>query len=224
MNVLSASRLHRASKCPASMALPWVESTSPDSERGTLVHRFLEVCALRGREAALAEMPGSVRDLCESIDLTQMPIGRGFEPEVKFAFDLATGKARRLASQGARDYSAASETEVVGTADVVGVFDGEVYVADYKVGFGHDAYTPAVERNAQLKFLVLAACRESGVESARAQILHIRDSGDVWVEQARWDVFDLVGAEQPPGVELKLLADYFSERGPGGGLSSDYFG
>jgi len=39
-----------------------------------------------------------------------------------------------------------------------------------------------------------------------------------------WDVFDLCGADQPPGVELKLLADYFSERGPGGGLSSDYYG
>lgn len=39
-----------------------------------------------------------------------------------------------------------------------------------------------------------------------------------------WDVFDLFGTDQPPGVELNLLADYFSDRGPGGGLSSTYSG
>lgn len=39
-----------------------------------------------------------------------------------------------------------------------------------------------------------------------------------------WDPFDLFGIEQPQGVELNLLADYFSERGPGGGLSGSYGG
>lgn len=39
-----------------------------------------------------------------------------------------------------------------------------------------------------------------------------------------WDVFDLFGADQPPGVQLNLLADYFSKRGPGGGLDGAYFG
>ncbi len=39
-----------------------------------------------------------------------------------------------------------------------------------------------------------------------------------------WDPFDLFGIEQPPGVNLNLLADYYSERGPGGGLSGNYNG
>jgi len=39
-----------------------------------------------------------------------------------------------------------------------------------------------------------------------------------------WDPFDLFGIEEPPGLSLNLLADYYSDRGPGGGLSGNYFG
>ncbi len=37
-----------------------------------------------------------------------------------------------------------------------------------------------------------------------------------------WDLFSLIGAEEPPGTKLNLDLNYFSRRGPSAGLSGNY--
>lgn len=37
-----------------------------------------------------------------------------------------------------------------------------------------------------------------------------------------WDMFSLIGSEEPPGTKLNLDLNYFSQRGPSGGLSGNY--
>lgn len=48
-------------------------------------------------------------------------------------------------------------------------------------------------------------------------------SGDFGVEfQSRWELFNLLGLEKPPGFDSTLRLDYFSERGPAAGVDIDY--
>jgi lipopolysaccharide assembly outer membrane protein LptD (OstA) len=42
--------------------------------------------------------------------------------------------------------------------------------------------------------------------------------------KTRWDLFQLLGREEPKGTKTDLLLDYQSKRGPGFGLESDYKG
>lgn len=50
------------------------------------------------------------------------------------------------------------------------------------------------------------------------------DSDRVFGVQLRtsWDLFSLIGAEEPPGTKLNLDFNYFSQRGPSVGLSGNY--
>lgn len=48
-------------------------------------------------------------------------------------------------------------------------------------------------------------------------------SGDFGYElEADWYLFNLLGAQAPPGFDATLQTDYFSDRGPGIGIDSDY--
>jgi len=40
--------------------------------------------------------------------------------------------------------------------------------------------------------------------------------------QTDWDVFSLIGQRPPPGIHANLTLDYFTKRGPQGGVASDY--
>lgn len=191
MTRLSASKLEQALACPASLALPQVRSTNAAASKGTAVHAFLCACNRVGREAALAEVPGEYMAVCEAIDVESLPLGsESFAAEVSFALDIVTGKARELGRDTDRDYSAVSESEIPGTADVVGLSaDGSsAYVLDWKTGYG--AVTPAA-RNAQLAFLALAACRTYGCSEATVEIVRLQEHGKPWHDRARLDAFAL---------------------------------
>ena len=42
--------------------------------------------------------------------------------------------------------------------------------------------------------------------------------------RTQWDLYGLLGSEEPPGLQLNLLADYYSKRGGAGGLLGNYSG
>jgi hypothetical protein len=97
---LTASQLDRAMACPASIALPAVSlAPSPESDRGTEIHRFLETAITHGREAALAEVPDDApwRATCEGIDLDLLTAeAERVECEVRFAYRPLADTARQL--------------------------------------------------------------------------------------------------------------------------------
>lgn len=202
----TASALQRVAECPASAVLPQVGSSSEDSARGNVIHKFLEDAANMGREKALALVPSQYRDVCEVIDFERLlPLGT-FAAEVTFAYDSATLTAREVGRGLARDYSAVIPTEVAGTADVVAIAGDAVLVWDYKTG--HGALPPA-EKNWQLRALALMACRAYGKQRAQVEVVRIDESGGVWFDSATFDAFDLDAIE---GELQTLLAVVIAER------------
>lgn len=104
---LSASGLWRAELCPASAALPGVDTTHADALAGTEAHSAHE-----------AECPPD--ELAE----------------VAYAYNPETGKARLLGQGLRRDYPVDWNTEIPGTADRV-VHISPPVVRDYKSGHAY---------------------------------------------------------------------------------------
>lgn len=199
----SASQLERLARCPASAALPQVQTTTEYSSRGSVVHRYLELARSAGRESALDAIGAEVGEddatyeLCAAIDLEALPEGV-FAAEVAFAVDAATGQARELGRGVDRDYSDMRPFEIPGTADAVAVSMDAVFVPDWKTGWS-EVQPPS--RNRQLRFLALAAARTYDRDHALVEVVRIREDGSVYRQRAELDSFDL----QLVAAELREL-------------------
>lgn len=195
----SSSQLERLAACAASGALPQIRSVSPWSERGRVVHRFLEQVRTLGREAALVDVDDEHRPLCEAIDLDALPKGT-WTAELALAWNVYTGEVRQLGAGGDRDdaYSTVDPlTEIPGTLDGCGLSVSEVFVPDWKTGWSPVA-PPA--KNKQLRFNALLAAREYGRHSAVIELVRIREDGKVIRQRAELDAFELVVVEQEARV------------------------
>lgn len=173
---LTASAMSRAMMCAASCALPQVREEREDATRGTALHEYLANVSTMGL-AALALVPEEYRADCEALDLERLPVGAGqWAAEVALAFHVPSGTARELGLGLARDYTAARDGEVCGTADVVGLTEDAAAVVDFKSGWsdlGEAASLP------QLRFLALAAARAYGKSKALVAIAPL-DRGASW--------------------------------------------
>lgn len=182
--------------CPASQVLPVVDTAWGAGDKGTERHALL-AAAITNSETHGAST--EALDWLEALDSeTLLPI-MGAAPELAYGYTPSTGVARLIGSNVGRAYNAAPG-EFAGSADYVLVAEGLVTVVDLKTGMG-DVPHPA--RNAQLRFLALAAARWHGVESARVGILHAPDGRTPWWSWATLDAFEL----EAIAVELKTLAE-----------------
>jgi hypothetical protein len=182
--VITASALERIAACPASAALPQVNSTSRHADRGTAIHDFLATAKRLGRDKALAAVPeGEWRDVCEAIDLDALPVV--LMPEAAFVYDTVAGKARFLGSGLNRNYGPVAPHEIAGTADVVGIDGTRGYVADYFTGFAE------MRKDAQLRFLALCLSLVHGLDEVVTEAIRIRPDGSPWVERKTLDALDL---------------------------------
>lgn len=169
---LSGSGIARAIACPAAYALPAVGSVaSTDAARGSEVHAFLErIVDGESADVALEQVSDpAARALCRLIDLRHVPVGA--ESEVAFAYDPATGRARRTKTEQHREY-AVGEHEIPGTCDVV---HGDL-VLDWKTSrwdFDVESARP------QLEFYALCLARSAGLATVRYRIAVISDDGAV---------------------------------------------
>lgn len=184
--MMSASQIERIKHCPASAGLPQVRETTAAATRGTAVHKFLQDVAAADRDTALENVPAEHLALCESIDLDRLPVE--LAPEVALAYNVETGTGRELGRSIDRHYIGLDDAEIPGTADVVGVDAGVVFVGDWKTGWSE---VPRAADNLQLRLLALAAARTYGCESAIVEVIRIRDNGASWRDRAELDVFDL---------------------------------
>ncbi len=191
MIAASSSQLERLAACPASGALPQVRSVTPWSERGRVVHRYLEQVRTVGSEAALVEVPDEYRALCEAIDLEALPKGT-WAAEVALAFNVETGEVRELGRGGEREDLYADVdplVEIPGVLDGVGVSFDAVFVPDWKTGW---APVAPPERNHQLRFNALLAARAFDRHQAVVELVRIREDGSVHRQRAELDAFELV--------------------------------
>lgn len=183
--MLSASGIARAAACPASCALPCVQSPqSTHASAGSAVHAYLEALQSLPREQALAAVPEEHQVWCSAIPLDSIPRG---VPEVALAYDVRTGRARRLDTT-ARDYTVAS-SEIAGTCDlyVAPTATSPARVIDWKTGTW--AQRDPEAHRPQLALYALGLARLHALDEIDAEVVSIGDDGSVSVV-ARWS-FDL---------------------------------
>lgn len=153
---------------------------------------------------AAAELPPSeaqrLRDVAHIVveRIAGYPAVQFRAAELCIAVDLETGEARELPQAFHRDYSAARESEVVGTLDLVEVDeDGLLIVSDYKTG-RDQAQTLVAATDPQLRTYAWLAAKLFGFDHVYAEFRHASVDG-IRAEShdiAKFDAFELDLIEQ----------------------------
>lgn len=154
---LTASNLWRAAECPASVTLPWARKEYADAARGQKEHARLEA----------NPPPGSI-------------------PEVAFAFNVLSGRAREVGRSIGREYGELAEGEIPGTTDLITPEQDHLLVTDFKTGAGFRVKHPT--ENLQLQHNAICAMAVYGKPRAILQIIFTR-TGEVL--DAELDIFDV---------------------------------
>jgi hypothetical protein len=144
----------------------------------------------------------------EWIDFALAKTGNGARAEVPLAWDLSTDKARTLPSNGQRDYTQATPTELCGTADIILLTpDGTLHIYDWKTGndlsYARD----------QLRTLAVLGVKRYRAKRCVIAALKVDENGVEEVGREELDAFDVeVIAE---GLRQYLSAIPTSEPNPG---------
>lgn len=188
----TASGLTRALACPTSCVLPQVTApSSPWAESGRAIHAYVESVVRGGTPAEAAQrVPAELRDTALALDTDNWPVDlqAGWKPETAVLYDMDADAAEIL-DAAARSYGHRGRNAVVGTADLVRVHDGVVYVIDVKTGRG---WLPRPSESGQLRALALAFSRVYGVDSA--EVGHLRvdtNDGRAWLDLDALDALEL---------------------------------
>lgn len=197
---ITASGLERVEACPASASLPAVFSTTDASERGTVIHRFLENI-LRGRHPKLcvAQTPARYREIVSRIDVARV---RGqfdtenatVDVEPAYSFNIFSGEVRHLGSGIGRAYPEPKSGDIFGTTDVAGVswWDGVDVVVDWKAGFDE---VPPPEENLQIGFAAFARATLRRKTEVEGRVGYVRPSGAIDYVPHVFNSFELHGIE-----------------------------
>lgn len=142
---LSPSAAHRWVHCPGSIL---AEAPYPDHENkfmleGTQGHELLENCILQGKDASELAEDCHKPDMVEAVQYT-LDIVRSWEALPGF---------REIRAESRVSCEELLDAPVWGTADIVGVFDDHIKIADFKGGQGHQV---EAVNNEQLEIYVLA--------------------------------------------------------------------
>lgn len=194
----TGSKLDCVGRCPTAAALPQIESFPEDDgknprAKGTGVHRFLELAAEVGRDAALEQVDEEWRPLCAEIQMERLTRQLACSTEVALAYNWRADTARRLFPIERRAYEIDESCEVAMRLDLVGVSDDAVYIGDWK---GPHAWLPRPQDSYQLGTGAVAAARLFGRSRAVLEYIRIRDDGKPLKFDAELDVFGLEAAAE----------------------------
>lgn len=178
MHRVTASKLQLAEQCKYWITLDWTDEPGPGAIKGTRRHSLIE-SYLRG-EQPNCDDPWF--DTFCKYARKNLPEGE-YCIEQPFAFDGETVVV--LPNNGEhRDYSAAPEGSLVGTADLCILTPDRVHIKDWKSGHT-SAGDPA--ESLQLGFPAYCACKATGRRSATVSYNYLGDKR-VTVRQADLDV------------------------------------
>ena len=188
----SGSAVERFLQCRASIALPHAYHESIYTERGTVIHAFLEACSTMSYEAALDTVPDEYRDACAELDLTGIDAQLSLAAEVAIAYDVERDTARELGRGKGRCYDSVTESEIPLTVDVLGerqVMAGKRgLIVDWKSGW---TTRRSIESVVQLDMGALAASRCYGWSLAEVQLIHVHEDFAPWVQRrvlSSWEI------------------------------------
>jgi tetrahydromethanopterin S-methyltransferase subunit G len=196
---VTASAVERALACPASTVLARVDRTTAYAERGHGKHAYIRA-VLTGTpvETAIAATDEEDRATCKAIDWDKLCGDLDeIEAEAAFAIDVVARTARRLGHNIGRDYAGAAsrlgqplgESEVPGSADIVGRSrrTGRLTVIDTKSGY-QDVTPPG--DNGQGRFFAAALHLLTG-EDVDFRIAKLKPTGRVWNDEATFTAWDV---------------------------------
>lgn len=186
--VTSGSAIERAMNCIASVALPHADHTSVDSDRGTVLHEFLEDIPKVGLERALTGVPAEWREACEALNLEGLDhvlAGGGGGAEIALAFDCESGAVRELGRGRGRAYGDVRPSEIPATLDVVriAIVGGRRIglVIDWKTGWTMRG--KKVSGNWQLDFGALLVMRAFECDEVNVQLIHVGELVKPWTSR-----------------------------------------
>lgn len=173
--------------------LPPEAPTSDEATRGTAFGALAEAWINR------TDAPGPVTLPAEEAALLERMWGHaaawlqehrraGWRAEVAFWWDPATDTGGELPRGEHRDYSAAPNGSLCGTADLVWMADDVVVIADWKT---RAPGSPNPDADDQLDGLALAAARAYGCDSARVITLEVTADRGVEPWTRELDALDL---------------------------------
>lgn len=204
--IFSGSSAGRVVACPASAALPRVESSGEAAETGRAIHAFIDRRLMgMGEARALDTVPEEHRERCRHIDLAGLTAGLSvYRPEVAFGLDLERLEARELGRLAQHRAYPVEENEVGLTVDLFGITDGDMpLVLDWKTGQEVDA----VEANPQMLTAAAAVALVHNVPEVEARIVYIREDGSHWVDGCVFDGLTIdAWLESLKGAHAAVLA------------------
>jgi len=197
----TASSLYRADRCPPSQAFPCVRIDSQVAMAGSAGHKFLELVPSIGEELASEEIPENLSELCDQIDLSQIPLGEHFLQEAAWRYNVKTGVVEALGCGNNRRYPEDLDNEwICGTIDSMTLHnpDNQIEIWDYKFEC-FDNHTPPPAENLQLLFSALCATRYTMKNDAQIGLIHISAvDGSIWKESTT------VGPVELGAFDMKL--------------------
>jgi hypothetical protein len=187
----SASRVPLVMVCDGPLALPTVGNVAAASDRGTVIHRYLEELVRYGKPAAFGNVPEEHADECGRIDTKEIEyLAADALPEHAMAWSPSKDTARSLGTKD-RDYSGCVGDEIAGTTDLLvekGPLSDVLRVIDYKTG---RIDVPPPEDNWQMRTLAVMASRVCGVDRVQVEVWKLREDGGWWIKKHVFDSFDL---------------------------------
>ncbi len=204
---VTMSSLPRVMACAASAVLPATRETreTPWATRGSVLHAYLRDVSTMSREDALARVPYEHLEACEALELDTLPLDpEAYAAEVALAYDWRTGRGREInRGTDSREYGA-SETEVAGRTDVVGLTESDVVkILDYKSGY---RYLGRPDESWQLIGYALAARAAYGRREAEVSFIRLPENGTPYVMTQRLGFLDLELAAKRLHEQGELIA------------------
>jgi len=187
----SGSAIERAKRCALSVALPHANHQTEWTERGTVLHEFLEAVVNFDRETALAAMPDEYREACENLNLEGLDAQLSLGAEIAFAYNLETDTCRELGRGVGRAYDTVGIDEVPCTLDVVGVRKisdiTRGFYADWKSGWR----ARKIAGNDQIAFGALCISRAYDCDVVDGQLIHVHEDLPPYVQRIVYERWEL---------------------------------
>ena len=130
-------------------------------------------------------LPGDLPELEEMHPENAAEMFSSVRAEKAFAWNYRTGEVIELGEDIGRDYRL-EPYELAGTADIVGIRNGALLIADWKTG----REAPPAKDNAQLMFLAMCANKLADFDEIELCIGHVVD-GKIWPDYDTVTRFDL---------------------------------
>lgn len=210
----SGSAIERALICGSSVALPHAYHESGYTERGTVIHAFLEACSKIGRDDALAQVDPEWREACAELNLDGLHVQLSLAAEVAFAYNVETDTARELGRGAGRQYHDVRENEIPCTLDVVGVRDLDSgrrrgLYTDWKSGFRNKR---SIDSATQIDFGALCVARTYGCDLVEGQLVNVYEDAAPFVQSKvveLWELDAFAAELRERHAEWKRLRDDF---------------